>query len=70
MKIPLIISLVCIAVFLGLIMGGAHTVYVAYGDTITGQYAVAGLICIMWGALIAAFVSPFVPKLLRSYKEG
>ncbi|MCG9712345.1 hypothetical protein L1D29_05915 [Shewanella insulae] len=58
------ISVICFAVFLGL-LNGIHHIYVANADTMAGQYMVAALVVVMWASLFASLASLAYPFLRR-----
>ncbi|MXR67895.1 hypothetical protein [Shewanella insulae] len=64
MKKFIAISVICFAVFLGL-LNGIHHIYVANADTMAGQYMVAALVVVMWASLFASLASLAYPFLRR-----
>ncbi|QLE86743.1 MULTISPECIES: hypothetical protein [Shewanella] len=59
---PIIGSIVCLLIFIGLLQG-THHMYVAVADNELGLYAVAALVCVMWASLFGVVLSLFFPQL-------
>ncbi|WP_394203233.1 hypothetical protein [Shewanella waksmanii] len=61
---PIIGSIVCLVVFIGLLQG-THHMYIAVADNETALYGVAALICVMWASLFGVVLSLFYPQLKK-----
>lgn len=68
MKLPILCSVICLALFIGLLQG-SHHFYVANAGSEAGLYMTAVLVCLMWASLFGVFISLAFPKLKRMFKD-
>ena len=69
MKAHIIISIVCFAMFIGLLTTGANQFYLAHADYMTGIYMTAAVVCFMWASLFGGVVSLVFPKLKKMFAQ-
>ncbi len=67
MKLPILFSAICLAIFIGLLQG-THYFYIANADTEMGIYMTAVLVILMWMSLFGVFISLAFPKLKKIFK--
>lgn len=67
MKRYILLSVICLAVYIGMIHGSQYF-YVTHADTESGIYMTAVLVIFMWASLFGVFFSLAIPKLKNIFK--
>lgn len=68
MKIQIIVALMFFAIFAALLPGN-HYIYVTNADYYMGQFVTLATVLLMWGSLIAGFISLFFHKIKKVYQS-